>query len=318
MGANKVAGSLLWFTDIHLASENPISRRDDYQESLLDKISQVMRLAQAVKVDRVICGGDVWHSKSPVRTTHYTIQRLIDLWKQNPPLGVIGNHDIPWGTDDYTRLDRQPLGVMVKAGAYELCEGTHEIGPFAVRGVHWSPSDLKPKHLAFDSEFDDLVRVLMLHVNASVTGSDFPGNDLCYSYQWLADNSNADVICLGHWHRDQGIQKVGKTYFVNVGSLSRVSTREENLTRKPSAALIQVKEGGKISIQQVHLKFKPAAEVFDLDKKQVEKSREIDVTAFVERLSQGNIFQIDVAQLIDQAEAEQVVKEKARELYDKS
>lgn len=316
--------SLLFFTDPHVGSANPIARKDDYTEAILDKLSQIVQVAKKLNVGRLICGGDVWHSKSPTQTSHETVQRLIELWRDNPPLGIIGNHDIPWGTDDFDSLNRQPLGVLVKAGAYELLNEAVEFQGMHVRGIHYQSDSLTEKQLHVPG--DDGLKILVLHINASMIGSDFPGGDLCYAYPWLAEHSNADVICLGHWHRDQGIESIespakvtGATHFINVGAVARNSLREDNLGRIPKCALIRWnRETKKLEIIDIKLKCAPDKDVFKVEERNLQRIQKLDVKNFLDQLNSGKMFSLDIETLLRNSTDDPKVLKEALRIYQES
>lgn len=307
--------SLMWFTDCHISSTNPISRKDNYPEAILSKLDQIVQASIKLRVDRLICGGDIWHHKAPSKIQHWTISRLIDIWKQHPPIGIIGNHDMSWNSLDY--LSRQPMGVVIRAGAYEVIDHpeSKKVGPFRIKGINYR-SEVPEDWFQISDLQDNEIGVLILHVNASRDGS-FLGDDICYSYDFLASKTNAKIVCLGHWHKDQGVQEVKGVHFVNVGSIARNSLREDNLGRTPKCALIRANADTlEIDIHQIILKHKPDDEVFDVISKRIEKASKMDIKNFMDRLETGGLFSFDVNKMIEESNADKKVKDEAKKILD--
>lgn len=314
--------SLVWFTDVHAASSNPINRRDDYPQAILDKLRQVKKLAEKLKCP-MVCGGDVFHHKAPSKVAHWLTNELIEMWRANPPVGVIGNHDLSW--DSLEHIHRQPIEGLIRAGAYKALDhdtpAVQQNG-FSIRGCAYR-SKLDPEWFRWPQGVDDgrTLKVLILHVAASPTGSDFPGDEECYSYPWLAQNSDADVILLGHWHIDQGIQAVaspgkmlGQTYFVNIGALCRPSIAD--VGRQPKACLIQWDQGARdLKLVEVVLKHGPGREVLAAQEAAEQKTRDIDSTAFLDRLQQGALFTFDIESMIKESDAPAEVRAAALRIY---
>jgi len=105
------------FTDIHLADKNPASRIDNYMESILNKLEQAKDICTIKNVDVALCGGDIFHIKTPTKNSHYLVSRTIDVFKSFPcPVySVYGNHDLR--QDNISTLPRQPYYTLVKSGA---------------------------------------------------------------------------------------------------------------------------------------------------------------------------------------------------------
>lgn len=312
---------LVWFTDPHAASSNPLSRRDDYQAAILDKLRQVKAVADKFDCP-LVCGGDVFHHKAPSKTSHLLVNELMKLWRDRPPIGVVGNHDLSWDSLDH--LDRQPLGVLIKAGAYRPLDfpDTVQRGPFSLRGIAYR-TKIDPQWLRWPQATDDgrTLKVLILHAAASPTGLDFPGSETCYAYPALAEHSDADVILLGHWHRDQGIQSIpspekltGKTHFVNVGALCRTTIADAG--RKPQAVLIRFDPAARdLKLVPVVLSHAPGHEVLVVRERAEEKTQQAATAQFLDRLQQGVLFSFDVEQMIRDSGAEPAVVAEALRLY---
>lgn len=312
---------LLWFTDVHAASSNPVNRRDDYSQAILDKLRQIKKLADKLNCP-MVCGGDVFHHKAPSKVAHWLVNDLINLWRDRPPVGVVGNHDLSW--DSLEHIHRQPIEVLIRAGAYRALDhvDTLTVGDFSIRGLAYRAA-LDPAWFRWPQAADDgrTLKLLILHAAASMSGSDYPGDEVCYSYPWLAAHCDADVILCGHWHIDQGIQTVaspgkllGQTYFVNVGALCRPSIAD--VARTPKACLIDWNPDVRaLKLTEVKLRCAPGREVLAVSEAEEKKAREVDTTAFLDRLQQGSLFSFDIETMLREADAPAEVVAEAIRIY---
>jgi exonuclease SbcD len=261
---------LVWRSDVHMADVSPGSRTDDWVEAICDKLRQVGKIAWGVKAQAVIDGGDFFHVKSPVRTSHRTIRRSVEIHKEGYPCPVyanFGNHDSVYG--DIRWLHQQPLGVLYEAGVFQRLYDEHEAlfesGGVTVRvvGVPYHGVQYDRDRLNIKKGDEDYL-VVAAHLLATDTTQDsfYDGEDVI-RYSDLRD-LDADVWCFGHWHQDQGIQEIadGK-WVVNIGSLTRGSLSQDNLDRAPACAVLAFGPEG-VCIERRDLQVEPASEVFDV------------------------------------------------------
>ena len=109
----------------------------------------------------------------------------------------------------------------------------------------------------------------------------FEGEDII-KYKDLVDTA-PDVYLFGHWHKDQGVEKIGDKQFVNIGSLPRGSLSQDNMDRIPSAAVLRCTEKG-VEVEVRPLNVKPAKEVFDVEGRERQVKRQVEMASFVTRI----------------------------------
>lgn len=310
--------SLVWRSDVHLADLAPQSRVDNWSETLLRKLIQVGEIAHQCRASAILDGGDLFHIKSPSRTSHELVQRVAEIHRdyQIPVLGNVGNHDVKFG--DLRFLKEAPLGVLFQAGVLLPCFDDQEmfLGPSSLTdpGVKLYPFSrtegwLKGDPFAMGSQ-EPVVRIVgvpyhgtrydmnrfttitkgsedhlivMAHCLASAKGgSMFEGEDII-SYGDLA-HLDPDVWCFGHWHKDQGITEIAPDkWVVNVGSLSRGSISQDDVARIPSCARMTFTKSTR-TIEKVPLQVLSADEVFDLAGVTRKEAKQMTVDALVENL----------------------------------
>ena len=281
---------LLWRTDVHLSDRAPASRKDDWAETVFGKLMQIRIVAEKLKADAILDGGDFFHVKSPGRNSHALIRRVAEAHKDYPcPVYCTpGNHDCVYG--DYTYLHQQPLGVLFAAGVFRPLYDSHEAVftdpesgvKVRVVGVPYHGTKYDMTRFFGITKGDEDYLVVVAHVLASRRGGTmFEGEDIL-SYNDLM-GVPASAFLLGHWHKDQGAVEMGGKWFVNLGSLTRGSLVQDDLQRGPACAMLTFTKE-KMSIQVIRLRVKPAEDVFDLEGRDRAQARESKMDVFVENI----------------------------------
>lgn len=291
--------TLVWRTDTHLSEHTPQSRIDNWTETVLRKLSAVGTIAKRVGAQAVLDGGDFFHLKSPDRTSHALIQRVIEVHRDYPcPVyATVGNHDCVYG--DYSYLPQQPLGVLYEAGTFRrlydeydavfTAPGRNKMHPpttVRVVGIPYHGVHYDLDRFAKIKRGDEDYLVVVAHLLASPTHTTmFDGEDVI-RYDML-DDYDVDMFCFGHWHKDQGFARtmLGKS-IVNIGSLTRGALSQDNLDRVPSVAVLRFDVVAGMTMEQVPVPHAPSSEVFDLLKRDKENLQHSMIEEFVEHLSQ--------------------------------
>ena len=278
------------FTDIHVSSVNPSSRKGSYQNDIFQKLEQIKAIGKKVGADFFICGGDLFNLKAPMRNPHGLNSRLINLFKSFPaPIyATEGNHDLR--QDSYETFDEQPLNVIYSSDALiqarNIKRTINDI-TFRIRSI---PFQEEPDLSTIDRAGDDVdVSIFILHLYATLEGGMLFRTKL-FSYYEIAKLMD-DIFVMGHYHVDQGIEVINENgkpqHFINVGAISRGALSEEDTRRQPKVSVVTVtKENGKVSVETmvVRLKVKPVDEIFDLVVHDREKKEQQEAQEFVEKL----------------------------------
>mgnify|MGYP003951288717 CR=1 FL=1 len=298
----KVSINLVWRTDVHLADRGPSSRTDDWADAVFDKLGQVRDLAREVNAAAIIDGGDFFHIKSPGRNSHALVHRTAEHHSTYPcPVYCTpGNHDSVYG--DYSFLPQQPLGVLYSTGVYKRLYDEHEAVfefPFSawerdkngtklkvrVVGIPYHGTSYDMERFTSIEKGDEDILICVAHVLASHKGGTmFEGEDIV-KYADLVDTA-PDVYLFGHWHKDQGVKEIGGKQFVNIGSLTRGSLSQDNMDRIPSAAVLRCTEKG-VEIEVVPLNVRTAEEVFDVEGRERQVKRQMEMDSFVDAIRES-------------------------------
>ena len=284
---------LLWRTDIHNSDQSPVSRVDDWPETIAHKLVEVGDIANANDCDAVIDGGDFWNDKTPIRTSHQIVSRTIRIHRRYhcPVYCTPGNHDLRLAQLD--NLLENPLESLFASNTFYRLYDEHEAiiekDGVKVRVVgipyHGPRYDLD-RFRAIERGDEDWL-LCSAHVLASPKGGEmFKGEDIIRYSDLLDLAPDVDCWMFGHWHKNQGIEEIadGK-YVVNVGSLTRGSLTQDNIDRKPGVVLMtfwSADHNMPPKLEFVPITIRPAKDVFDMDKRVKEEARAMTVDAFVE------------------------------------
>lgn len=278
--------NLVWRTDVHLSDRAPSSRTDDWADAVFDKLGQVRDLAREVNAAAIIDGGDFFHIKSPGRNSHALVNRTAEHHSTYPcPVYCTpGNHDAVYG--DYSFLPQQPLGVLFSTGVFKRLYDEHEAvfrgsGGVTVRvvGIPYHGTSYDMERFTRIEKGDEDILICVAHVLASHKGGTmFEGEDII-KYADLVDTA-PDVLLFGHWHKNQGVEEIGGKQFVNIGSLTRGSLSQDNLDRVPAAAVLRCTSDG-VKVEVKPLNVRPAEDVFDVEGRQRQVKRQVEMDSFV-------------------------------------
>lgn len=286
---------LVWRTDVHMSDQAPSSRKDDWTATVLGKLRQVGLVADKIGADAVLDGGDFFHVKSPLQNSHSLIRRVVEAHAAYPcpVFANVGNHDCVWG--DYTYLHQQPLEVLFSTGVFRRCYDEHE-AVFEKDGVrvrvigipyHGTTYDLERFRRIKRGDEDHLVCIA--HLLASPSGGTmFEGEDIV-KYSDLTAYA-PDVFCFGHWHKDQGVTKVGAKTIVNIGSLTRGALSQDEMQRQPACGVLTFTKQD-VQVKVVRLKVAPAVDVFDVEGRVRAEKRSEMMDTFVESMRQKIVMQ---------------------------
>ncbi len=281
--------SLLYRTDTHVADRSPVSWKGDYPAEIWSNLEQIGALAKNHGCRAVLDGGDYFHVKAPTRNSHDLVRQTADIHHAYPcpTFSVPGNHDMTYNNLD--SIERQPLGVLYATRVFgRLQEEVFEDAGVRVRvvGMPYSVTRTADELRAIQKKPGDDFLVAVVHQlaaqNPPESVEDFFGEPV-FRYAELMTENGPDVWMFGHWHKDQGIVENRGRWFVNQGAVSRGALVRENLERTPKVALLEFGPGS-IKVKSIALNVRPAAEIFDLERKERNDREGKEIDQFVERL----------------------------------
>lgn len=256
---------LLFFTDTHIRATNPNSRKDDYVESLKEKLIEVGEIAKNNNIDFILHGGDLFDRPDvPVRVVGEFANILNDY---STPIYIIsGNHDI-YGHNPKT-VSRSMLGLLNQIKFVKLIEFgspvflTKDEITIQISGVPYIYDiDTNYKKYYFPNRLSKSdYHILMIH--SFLIDKPFIES---VSHTLIDDikNLDADIVLAGHYHTGFGIKKYNNKFFINPGSIARTYNSNPEINRIPQVVILDFKKE-KIDIETIKLKSaKNGIEIFN-------------------------------------------------------
>ncbi|MCR3957021.1 MAG: metallophosphoesterase family protein [Gudongella sp.] len=255
---------ILYFTDTHIKGTNPKNRKDDFVESLEEKFREIVSIVKEKDIDFVIHGGDLFDRPD---ISISVVSRFTTILKdiEKPIYIVSGNHDI-FGHNPVT-IDRTMLGLLKSLDFIKVIPREKPI-IIEEMGIRVGLTSL-PYTYDIDSTPEGyILRNVPENVNYSIHVVHGMLLDRPFvkgiPYTLVDDilDTAADITLSGHYHAGfKTIEKNGK-YFVNPGSLVRVTNSLKEIERTPQVAILNL--GSKINIEMQPLKSaKPGEDVLD-------------------------------------------------------
>jgi DNA repair exonuclease SbcCD nuclease subunit len=287
--------SFIFRTDTHVSDKSPASWKGDYPAEIWSNLDQIGQHAKLRGARAVLDGGDYFHVKTARRTSHGAIYQTAQTHKVYPcPVFCVeGNHDLEHNNLD--SIEHQPLGVLYSCGVFQhLRDTVFEDGGLRVRvvGVPYHPKRALSELLSIQKRPGDDYLIAVVHALASENPppkvEEFFGEPV-FRYADLATEDGPDVWMFGHWHRDQGIIDIKGKRFVNQGAVSRGALTRENTARVPKVSLVEFTASG-FSTEEIPLIVAPAADVFDMERKERAESEARSIDSFIELLQADASF----------------------------
>lgn len=215
---------ILFVGDVHLKGSTPISRKDNYSETILRKLEWVKGYADSIECKNIIFLGDIFDT---VNTSLQYFSLCLSTFKQIVDSGInlytiVGNHDIRY--DSIDTLPVTPLGILVKSEAIKLLDEL-VIDDTYIKGVHYT--DFPSRNLSDTSLFS----IMVAHRFYEAAFNEEPISrhnviDWCF-----------DAYILGHDHRPYVTVEIEENNkhirVLRPGSLARNSSDQYNRLRKP-------------------------------------------------------------------------------------
>lgn len=283
---------ILYFTDTHIRGTNPKSRKDNFVDTLKEKLEELVRVSQECKVDYVFFGGDLFDRPD---VSPSIVKDFIGYFMgfPQPVYAISGNHDV-YGQNPST-INRTVLGLLDAVGIIKLISLNEKVY-LEKEGIrlqltgcpYYYDVDVNRQGYTVDKENCDyainLVHGFLLD-RPFIEGIPYTLiDDIC-------QKTSADITICGHYHTGFGIKKIENKYYINPGSLSRVSNVSSEMNRIPSYLIIDL--GEDIDIKMIQLKCaKPGDEVLDRAQMRQEEFRRQKLNEFVSQVNSYGSFEI--------------------------
>lgn len=263
---------LLYLTDTHIRGTNPKNRKDSFIDTVENKLNEIVNLVDKYNVDFVLHGGDLFDR--PDISISIVSRFVKTLAKIKVPIYLIsGNHDI-YGHNPET-INRTMLGLLNVLGVINIINNKKII-------LEKNNIKVQLSGQPYIYDIDDTANLnyyILKEKNPDVNFSihmihgmllDKPFiKGIPYTLVDDIKNTIADITLSGHYHSGFKTIEINNKFFVNPGSMVRVTNSLREIERKPKVILIDLNKT--INIETIYLKSAlPGEDV--LDRKEIENS----------------------------------------------
>lgn len=308
---------LLFFTDTHIRGTNPRSRIDDFYLTLKNKFEEISRLIELYQVDYVLHGGD-WFDRPDISPSIVRDFAMI-IKKFNKPIYTIaGNHDI-YGHNPQT-LTRTMLGLLEGIDLIRILDYQQPV----ILQKNGLKVQLYGNSYNYDIDGENALNYYIVKKDPEVDycinmvhGMLLPERFIEGIRYTLIENiisTEADITLVGHYHTGFDIKKIGEKYFVNPGSLVRISSIKTELNRKPKIAIIDLNEGIKIWLRELE-SAQEGNEVLSREHLELAENRVLKFHQFFQHINNTADFRqirIDINKIIEEIALVQGINDKIK------
>src|SRR5690625_1104720 len=230
----------LYVTDTHIRGTTPKNRMDAYVDTLFEKLTEVVHLANGEKVDVLLHGGDVFDR--PDLAPNIVGQFAKIFIQANMPIYVVaGNHDT-FGHNPMT-TPRTMLGLLDSFGVMNVLEPGEPVviekGDLRVQ-ITGQPYhyDLDQRDVKLDYyPANETKADYLIHLVHSMLVDQALPEGIAYTMIDHIWGTSADILLTGHYHGGFGIKERNGTYICNPGALARVNNHWTEINRMPKVII---------------------------------------------------------------------------------
>lgn len=264
---------LLFFTDTHIRGTTPKNRKDVFVDTIEQKLIEITNIIKENNVDFVLHGGDLFDRPDVSISIASKFAIILDQIKI-PFYLISGNHDI-YGHNPDT-VNRTMLGLLDVLGVVKLINKDEKIIlekddiKVQLTGQPYVYDMDIPSNISYYilDEVQDNVNFSIHMVHGMLLDKPFI-KGIPYTLVDNIKSTLADITLSGHYHAGFKTIKIDNKYFINPGSMVRITNSLNEINRMPQVILIELNE--QITIKQILLKSAlTGTEV--LDRKEMERS----------------------------------------------
>lgn len=262
---------ILFFTDTHIRGTTPANRKDNLVDTLEEKFNEVLDISNKHNVDYILHGGDLFDRPDVSISIVSRFVTILNKFKM-PIYIICGNHDI-YGHNPDT-INRTMLGLFNSIGTVNLIDENQIV--FLKKDDVTVQLTGQPYIYNIDDN-NSLNRYIINDVDPKADYSIHMVHGMLLDkpfikgipYTLIDDikSTKADITLSGHYHSGFGIIKSNDKYFVNPGSLIRITNSLKEIERIPQVVLIDLNDD--INIKLIPLKTALPGEKI-LDRKKIE------------------------------------------------
>lgn len=264
---------ILYFTDSHIRGNSPKNRKDDFVLTLEKKFYEILEIIKENEIDFLLHGGDLF-DRPDVSVS--IVSRFTKILKQiNVPMYIIsGNHDV-YGHNPQT-INRTMMGLLneldilniINEKDIKILQKDNIKVQLTGQPYIYDIDSNENRKYYIQNKIQEDVNYSIHMVHGMLLDKPFIKG---VPYTLIDDikHTKADITLSGHYHSGFKKTKIHGKYFVNPGSIVRISNSLREIDRRPKVALIELDEDINISFIEL-----ATAEKGDtvLDRDQIEKN----------------------------------------------
>jgi len=257
--------------DCHFTDKRPIYRNDeDFYKTQFDKLNFVLTSLAETKFDIFL--GDMFDTVNPSR---YLVNNIISILQKfnKQRLYVMGNHE-KIGSINIKDYSDSAIFSSYLAKVIEISENK-EIENVMFKFIPEFEIE-NDKTWIFDEKFKSYKKVIIAHKMLTDKHVNFEHiliNDI---------NTNADIVISGHYHYSFE-KKIGKTIFLNPGSIIRSDINEKD----KKCYIYNIEIGNDIKLNKIEIPLNNNA--FNIEKYEETKKNQIELESFINSISNMKI-----------------------------
>ncbi len=306
----------LFFTDTHIRGTTPRNRKDNFYEALKNKFYEIGRLCRELDVDYILHGGD-WFDRPDISPAIVRDFAVIVKDFGKPVYSVAGNHDV-YGHNPDT-IGRTMLGLLEGIGILHLIGSSEEI-ILEKDGMRVQLTG-KPYNYEIDSDVFRDYYIVRKRKDVDYAINIVHGmllNKPFYEgirYTLVSDilETEADITLAGHYHSGFETRVSGSKYFINPGSLVRITNALSEIKRRPKVIFIKLEDA--VEIKEIELESAlPGEEVLDRLQLEASQDRNLKMHEFYQAInSAGEFKKIDLNSIIEEIASNQELSREVKE-----
>lgn len=307
----------LFFTDTHIRGTTPRNRTDIYYNTLKNKFEEIKKIIEEENIDYVLHGGD-WFDRPDISPAIVREFSIIIKNFGKPVYTVAGNHDI-YGQNPET-IGRTMLGILDGIGLINLIDYDEKIilQKDGIRvqltgqsyNYNLDGEDFR-KYYIIKKEKDADYAINIVH-GMLLEKPFFQG--IRYTLIDEIKDTEADITLVGHYHSGFGIKKLDQKYFINPGSLMRVTNAISEINRKPKVIIIDLNKKGITAIEYELKNALPGNEVLDRTMLESSQDRNMKLHLFYQGITAaGKFAKIDLNNIIEEIASNNVLSPEVKD-----
>ncbi|MCR2042711.1 metallophosphoesterase family protein [Anaerosalibacter massiliensis] len=262
---------ILFFTDTHIRGTTPANRKDNLVDTLEEKFNEVLDISNKHNVDYILHGGDLFDRPDVSISIVSRFVTILNKFKM-PIYIICGNHDI-YGHNPDT-INRTMLGLFNSIGTVNLIDENQIVFlkkddvtvQLTGQPYIYNIDDNNSLNRYIINDVDPKADYSIHMVHGMLLDKPFI-KGIPYTLIYDIKSTKADITLSGHYHSGFGIIKSNDKYFVNPGSLIRITNSLKEIERIPQVVLIDLNDD--INIKLIPLKTALPGEKI-LDRKKIE------------------------------------------------